>query len=244
MMLFCFLVMANTSWQTLQHSTRSNGLTALVEKIQAKRGSEEGLSPQDIEEVDDVLRILEQDYGECTFTEVELAKQEVKRGKKQLQLQDALSHISQRTSKAALKSLWRQCKEVGMVEFKGFKKIDSALYPELSPDAPNVIKIIDTLKVLAGSSRGVSLQDIESLKALLSRLNATGVSTDDKAFRAATKLLSKVTKQLAIQNALAKVTMMTPTKAKQSLWKQGLRLGMENYDGMVALRVMLDSHCR
>jgi hypothetical protein len=197
------------------------------------------VSRDDLGEIELMLACLLDKYGECALPEVQIARQEVVRCSKQIELQEALGHINHRTPKKVLKSLWKQGKEIGMTQFKGFRTIDKILYPELSAGVPNVIKIIDGLRAQAGSSQGVSKEDIESLEAVLTRLGEADLTIADKSFRIATKLLSRVTKQLTIQNALSKVTVMTPLTAKQSLWRQGQKLGMENYYGMVALKAML-----
>jgi hypothetical protein len=220
-------------------SGSDDGLQQLVERLRGKSKTENGVSPKDLSDVEGMLVFLLDKYGECSLPEVQIARQETERCKQQIELQEALSHVTHRTPKKVLKSLWKQGKEIGMTQYKGFRAIDSMLYPELSAGAPNVIKIIDGLRAQAGSSRGVSREDIEALEAVLRRLEDADLTIADKSFRIATKLLSRVSKQLTLQNALSKVSVMTPLTAKQSLWRQGNKLGIENYEGMVALRAML-----
>ena len=195
--------------------SRGASLQTLVELLRQKSASERGVSSQDLAEVEGMLAFLQDKYGECALPEVQIAKQEIVRCRAQIDLQDALGHINHRTPKKVMKELWMQGKEIGMTKFKGFRTIDKLLYPELSPGAPNVIKIIDGLKAQAMSSRGVSKEDIDSLQAVLNRMESVNYSEEDKSFRIATHLLAKVTKQLTLQNALRKVTVMTPLSAKQ-----------------------------
>lgn len=198
-----------------------------------------GVSHQDLADVENMLQFLLDKYGECSLPEVQIARQEVTRCKTQIEIQESLGHVNHRSPRKILKELWRQGKEIGMTEYKGFILIDKILYPELSAGAPNVIKIIDGLRAQAVSSHGVSKDDIESLENVLKRLEEVGLSDSDKSFRIASKLLLRVTKQFTIQNALSKVTVMTPLTAKQSLWRQGCKLKMEQFFGMVALKAML-----
>lgn len=204
--------------QALKETTNgSNGLQELVERLRRKSASEHGVSPQDLADVEGMLAFLLDKYGECALPEVQIAKQEVVKCRKQIELQEALGHVTHRTPKKVMKSLWRQGKEIGMTDFKGFRMIDKLLYPELSPGVPNVVKIIDGLKAQAVSSRGVSKEDIDALQDVISRLEVSDppLTASDKSFRIATKLLTRVTNQLTLQNALSKVTTMTPLTAKQ-----------------------------
>lgn len=224
---------------TSGNSGEQNDLKDLVDRLRRKSALECGVSRKDLADVESMLEFLLDKYGECSLPEVQIARQEVERCKTQIDVQESLAHVNHRTPRKILKGLWKQGKEIGMTQYKGFKTIDKLLYPELSQGAPNVIKIIDGLRAQAVSSQGVSLQDVESLENVMERLGEAGLSAADKSFRIATKLLARVKKQYTIQNALLKVTIMTPLTAKQSLWKQGCKLSMEKFVGMVALKAML-----
>ena len=214
-------------------------LQDLVNKLKCKSESAEGIAEKDLVEVEELLHFLKDKYGECSLPEVQVAKQQVMQCRTQIELQGSFGHINHRTPRKVLKQLWKQAKELNMTNFKGFRVVDKLLYPELANGTPNVIRIIDGLRAQAGSSQGVSEDAIESLHTILKTLEEANLTMEDKSFRIASKLLSRVSKQLTIQNALAKVTVTTPLTAKQSLWNQGIRLGMENYKGMVTLRAIL-----
>jgi len=224
---------------TTGSSGEQNDLKDLVDRLRHKSADVNGVSRQDLADVENMLEFLLDKYGECSLPEVQIARQEVTRCKTQIDIQESLAHVNHRSPRKILKELWRQGKEIGMTNYKDFVLIDKMLYPELSAGAPNVIKIIDGLRAQAVSSHGVSKEDVESLENVLKRLEEVGLSDADKSFRIASKLLIRVTKQYTIQNALSKVTVMTPLTAKQSLWRQGCKLNMEKFFGMVALKAML-----